>query len=111
MPRVLAARASAAAWLPDEWVTTPAFAAASLSDSTALKAPRALNAPTFWRFSHLNQTLAPTMPSIRRLVSTGVRCTKGEMRALAAAMVSAGWDTRLVIGPVFCFISIGFDRE
>ena len=35
MPRVRAARASAAPWLPEEWVTTPALASASVSDQTA----------------------------------------------------------------------------
>ena len=45
--------ASAWAWLPLECVTTPRAAWASVSFKTALVAPRYLNAPTFWRFSHL----------------------------------------------------------
>ena len=35
------------------WLATPRIAASSSSDNTALVAPRALNAPTFCRFSHL----------------------------------------------------------
>jgi hypothetical protein len=45
-PRSRAARATAWAWLPDEYVTTPRARSASLSDAILLYAPRILNAPT-----------------------------------------------------------------
>ena len=45
--RAGAARARAAAWLPDEWVTTPRAASAAVRENTALAAPRALKAPIF----------------------------------------------------------------
>ena len=53
MPRRTAAYASAAPWLPDECVTTPRPASSAVSENTAFAAPRALNAPIFWKFSHL----------------------------------------------------------
>ena len=55
MPRNWAARARAAAWLPEEWVTTPFAASASVNEKTALQAPRDLKAPAAWRFSHLKK--------------------------------------------------------
>src|SRR4051812_17626591 len=75
IPRRRAARARAAAWLPEEWVTTPRAASASVSENTALHAPRALNAPTACRFSHLKLRRAPRAASRASLVSTGVRLT------------------------------------
>ena len=47
IPRTLADRASACAKLPLLWVTTPRWACSSGSSSTALRAPRILNAPIF----------------------------------------------------------------
>jgi len=88
MPRRGAAHASAAPWFPEECVTTPFAAPASLSESTALHAPRALNAATFWRFSHLKKSVAPVAMSSERLVSTGVHCTCAAMRACAARIFS-----------------------
>ena len=38
-------------------------------------APRILNAPPRWKFSHLKNTLAPASESKVREVNTGVRCT------------------------------------
>src|SRR6185369_1322720 len=84
MPRRAAAHATAAPWLPDECVTTPRRASALSSENTALHAPRALNAPTFCRFSHLKNSVASATTSSDRLVSTGVRCTCDRMRACAA---------------------------
>ncbi len=57
IPRRAAAQASAAPWFPEECVTTPFAACASVSESTALHAPRALNAATFCRFSHLKKSV------------------------------------------------------
>ncbi|KIH93075.1 hypothetical protein SPBR_02217 [Sporothrix brasiliensis 5110] len=121
-PAVRAASASAWAWLPELCVATPlanpppaSHPGSRLSRSTAWNAPRALKAPTRCMFSHLNQMrsvgragVAPshgvpcsssavrgvdTMPSIVRLVKTGVRWTKGRMRLWASttdARVSGG---------------------
>ncbi len=52
--------------------------------STALNAPRALNAPLRWKFSHLSRTWVPARSSSVRLVITGVRWTCGAIRARAA---------------------------
>ena len=84
MPRVAAASASAAAWLPDECAATPLRASASESDCTALVAPRYLNAPMRWRCSPFRYTLVPSHRSSVLLVSTGVRWTNGPMRVAAA---------------------------
>ena len=93
MPRCRAAYASAAPWLPDECVTTPRRASASVSENTALVAPRALNAPTFWKFSHLKKSRAPASASIaaagqhRRAVhvrARSARAPRGSPRDRAA---------------------------
>jgi hypothetical protein len=65
-------------------VATPRSASSSLRLNTALVAPRALNAPAFWKFSHLNSRVAPLMLSKVVLVSTGVRWIQGAMRSCAA---------------------------
>ena len=85
MPRVRAASASAAPWLPEEWVTTPRAACASSSDHTALQAPRNLNAPARCRCSHLKWTAQPASASSERERSTGVTCACGAIRAAAAS--------------------------
>src|SRR5260370_41320200 len=46
-PRFLAAYASAAAWFPEEWVTTPRATSSAVSEKTLLVAPRILNDPVF----------------------------------------------------------------
>src|SRR4029450_12744403 len=71
VPRRVAAQARAAPWLPDECVTTPLTACASSSDSTALHAPRALNAATFCRFSHLKNSVEPDAWSGEGLENAG----------------------------------------
>src|SRR4051812_6625899 len=88
MPRSFAARARAAAWFPDECVATPRLAVSSSSEKTALAAPRALNAPTFWKFSHLKNNDAPLAASSSALVSTGVRWICGRIRSCARRMAS-----------------------
>jgi hypothetical protein len=47
-----------------------------------------LNAPTFWKFSHLKKSVAPTAASIERQRSTGVRCTWGAIRSCAARIAA-----------------------
>ena len=89
IPLIPAAHASAAPWLPDEWVATPRAASASASERTAFIAPRALKDPVFWKFSHLKKRRAPDSASRRVLVSTGVRWTRPRMRASAARMSSS----------------------
>ncbi len=75
--------------------------------STVLTAPRALKAPTFWRFSHLKKTCAPSSRSNVAEVMTGVRCTKGAIRCgggkdIVEAWVS--WATRVYLSPVLALI-------
>src|SRR5260370_5150333 len=72
MPRIRAASATAWAWFPDENATTPRVRAAPTSRANALNAPRNLNAPMRWKFSHLKNTLAPIASSAVREVMTGV---------------------------------------
>src|SRR5262252_7039030 len=88
MPRSAAARATAAPWLPEECVATPRRASVSGRANTALLAPRALNAPPFWKFSHLKESRAPVSPSSVLLLMTGVRFTLPAMRSRACSMSS-----------------------
>src|SRR5580698_6308587 len=87
-PRRRAARASAAPWLPEEWVATPRLKATAGRLCTALLAPRSLNAPISWKFSHLKNTSAPVSASSRGQRSTGVRRTCGAIRSAAARMAA-----------------------
>src|SRR6516162_357206 len=88
MPRSAAARATAAPWLPEECVATPRRASVSGRANTALLAPRALNAPPFWKFSHLKESRVPVSPSSVLLLRTGVRFTLPAMRSRACSMSS-----------------------
>ncbi|MNV42507.1 hypothetical protein D3C71_1341830 [compost metagenome] len=88
IPRVRAASANAAPWLPEEWVTTPRRACASSSAQTALQAPRNLNAPLRCRCSALKNTVAPVIASSVRERSTGVTQACTAMRAAAASTSS-----------------------
>src|SRR5579859_5375752 len=100
MPRSDAARASAAAWLPEECVTTPFAASSSVSRNTALVAPRALKAPTFCKFSHLKCRRLPAIASSTSLVITGVRWILSRIRSWASridCMVSAGCGIGLFV--------------
>ena len=73
MPRRAAARDRAAAWLPEECVTTPCRASSSDKENTALQAPRDLNAPASCRFSHFRYSSAPNVSSSLATRTTGVR--------------------------------------
>src|SRR5438876_8057470 len=88
MPRRVAAYASAAPWLPEEWVITPCFASSAVRQNTAFAAPRALKAPIFWKFSHLKKSCAPVSASSVLEVSTGVRSTCSRIRACASRMAA-----------------------
>ena len=70
-------------------------ASASASENTALQAPRALNAPIRWKFSHLKKSVAPTSASIASHVRTGVRWMCGAMRACAARIAARSGRQRL----------------
>jgi hypothetical protein len=78
-----AARATAWAWLPEENATTPARRCAASNRDSALNAPRNLNAPIRWKFSHLKYSLAPSSAFTRREVSTGVWCAWPAIRSAA----------------------------
>src|SRR5271166_4693670 len=52
------------------------------------EAPRILNAPPRWKFSHLKNAWIPARESKVRDVNTGVRCAIGRMRSAAARMSS-----------------------
>ena len=56
MPSSFAASAIAMPWLPDEKVMTPRARTSSGNCSSMLAAPRILNAPLRWRFSHLSDS-------------------------------------------------------
>ena len=56
----------------EELVKSQFVLSAALNDKTAFIAPRYLNAPTFWRFSHLKKTDPPQRSSNVREVRTGV---------------------------------------
>ena len=72
-PRSRAASAKAWAWFPLECVTTPRFWASASRENTALAAPRILNEPVRWRFSHLKKRALPASASREAQVKTGVR--------------------------------------
>lgn len=67
-------------------MATPLAIWLGASLSTALAAPRALNAPTFWKFSHLKNNSQPAISSIAEEVRIGVWCTNGAIRRAADRM-------------------------
>src|SRR6267378_3722466 len=72
-PTCLAAIATACAWLPEENATTPRARSSSGMDRIRLLAPRILNAPPRWRFSHLKWTSTPAARLILVDENTGKR--------------------------------------
>jgi hypothetical protein len=99
VPASLAASATAWAWFPDEYATTPAASCSGDSRLIALKAPRNLNAPIRWKFSAFRKTSAPTRSFSVRDVRTGVRCATPAIRSAAActsARVSSVMPRRYV---------------
>src|SRR4051812_11678805 len=80
-----AARATACAWLPDEYATIPRSSSPCESDEIVAYAPRNLKAPTRWRFSGLSATVAPASASSVREKTSGVRCATPWIRAAAAS--------------------------
>ena len=101
IPRIRAASASAWAWLPEEWVATPREASSSESESTALHAPRNLNAPTFCRFSHLKNRLAPVISSsVWQRTTRRPVCVRSDARGSLADIVQRGFGFKH--GRTFC---------
>src|SRR5690606_29617276 len=92
-PSSRAASAIACAWLPDENAITPARRCAGASFAIALNAPRNLNAPMRWKFSHLKNSDAPLRASAVAERSTGVRWARPRSRSAAATTSanSGGW--------------------
>jgi len=94
-PSAAAARATPWAWLPAEAATTPR--ARSSSDSLAIRvyAPRTLNEPARWRFSHFRYAGPPTLLDSSNDRSSGVTRTMSSSVRAAARMSSS--VTRLPI--------------
>src|SRR5690349_17298568 len=72
MPSIWAASATPWAWLPAEAATTPAARSSAESRDIRRYAPRILNDPVRWRFSHLRKTGPPASPVSQRDSSMGV---------------------------------------
>src|SRR5216683_1355749 len=83
-PRHAAAQATAAPWLPLDWVTIPRVTSFSVREGIAFEAPRILKEPVFCRFSHLKKSCAPVIAFREVEVKIGVRWILEEMRACAA---------------------------
>ena len=84
IPARAAAQATAWAWLPAETVATPRPRAILSNSRIRFRAPRTLNEPVLWRFSHLRKTGRPPRSDSARLEATGVRCKEPEIRARAS---------------------------
>src|SRR5260370_4950771 len=87
-PRHAAAQATAAPWLPLDWVTIPRATSFSVRERIAFEAPRILKEPVFCRFSHLKKSCAPVMAFRDAEVRIGVRWILGAMLECAATMAS-----------------------
>ena len=87
VPSSRAAIATACAWLPDEYASTPRAQLVAGSDAILLYAPRNLNAPPRWKHSAFRCTDAPTSSSSVRDVKTGVRWATPSRRRAAACDV------------------------
>mmetsp|Transcript_33823 Transcript_33823/g.80085 ORF Transcript_33823/g.80085 Transcript_33823/m.80085 type:complete len:255 (-) Transcript_33823:21-785(-) len=83
-PASFAASASAWAWFPLLCVTKGPLPPPSTCLRTALVAPRNLNAPTFWKSSHLKNSSRPAREEMAPQVMTGVRVTAPLIRSAAS---------------------------
>ncbi len=88
MPRIWAAQATAAPWLPDDTATTPRDRWSGGISDIRLNAPRNLKAPARCCDSSLPNTVAPVRASRRSECSTGVTTASPAMTAEAARMSS-----------------------
>src|SRR3954452_644753 len=86
VPSRSAASATPCAWLPALAATTPAARSAGVSREIRTYAPRILNDPARWRFSHLSATGPPTRSDSGRDVSTGVSRATSPRSSRAASM-------------------------
>src|SRR5437899_11876494 len=112
-PRHAAAQATAAPWLPLDWVTMPLATSFSVRERMAFEAPRILKEPVFCRFSHLKKSCVPVRAFRDAEVKMGVRWILGEMRACAARIASqlGGWYMAdSVDGAVLIWLTLGSER-
>src|SRR6266852_194540 len=92
-PRHAAAQATAAPWLPLDWVTIPRATSFSVRERMAFDTPRILKEPVFCRFSQLKKSCPQVMAFKDVEVKIGVRWLLGTTRACAERMSSqlSGW--------------------
>ncbi len=86
IPRICAASATPCAWLPADAATTPRARSSSVSRESRTNAPRILNDPVRWRFSHFSSTGPPTSVSSHRDSSIVVRMATWSTRSTTASM-------------------------
>lgn len=86
IPKWRAARATACAWFPEEYATTPRTRSASGIWKMKFEAPRILKDPPRCKFSHFKNASTPAAASKLRNVMTGVTLAMGRIRAAAAWM-------------------------
>ena len=102
-PSSRAASATPCAWLPALAATTPRARSSSVSREIRVYAPRILNDPVRWRFSHLSHTGPPTRSARPREWCSGVcRTTSCEQRGGGLDLGTAdegdlGTDTAAII--------------
>ena len=84
VPTIRAASATPCAWFPDEYATTPRARSVAVSNRSLFSAPRILNEPARWRFSHLKKTWQPLASSNAAEEMTGVRWMRPASRWAAA---------------------------
>src|SRR5262245_40620331 len=85
-PSTRAARATPCAWLPALAATTPMASSDSDSLDNRTYAPRTLNEPARWRFSHLSMTGPPTRSDSASEPSTGVTRLTSRSSSRAASI-------------------------
>src|ERR1700720_2848959 len=83
-PNNFPARAMPCSWLPEENAMMPRAFSSSLRRDRALNAPRNLNAPARWKFSHFRKTSAPASSLSARDVRMGVTWAWPRRRSRAA---------------------------
>ena len=100
MPCCCAASATPCAWFPADAATTPRARSSSESRAIRTEAPRILNEPVRWRFSHLRWTGTPASPESQRDSSIGVgtaaASTSGRAARMSARVTAGSGMARLV---------------
>src|SRR4051812_23684081 len=92
MPSTCAASATPWAWLPADAATTPCRRSWSESREIRTYAPRALNEPVRWRFSHLSCTGPSASAESQRDSSIGVSIATPRSTSRAASMSARPTD-------------------